>query len=441
MSIRLMTPISRLVSLLLLIASLGTACLAEEEAATESSGPPPLPIEVEVVATGAVEDSSEFVGTLEAKERVILRPQINGRIIEIFVTEGATVRPGTPIVQLQPDRNQSAVDAAVASVQALAATLEYAKAEVRAAEAEVARLQADVSRQEAELLRQEAEVDLAMINYERTEILVEEGVQPKQELDDRTRDRNTAMAAYEAAAQSLQASRRALDASEERLQASQASVNQQEANLIRAEAEANINQEDLGYTQVAAPIDGMIGTIPVEIGDYVQLGGELTSIIRNDPLDLTVAIPVERTSQLELGLPVEILDAQDQTIVTGSMSFISPEVDQNVQAVLAKATFPNPTGFLRDGQYVRAKVIWDQQDGVLIPSTAISRIGAQSFVFVVAEGDIQGSGQPIAQQRPVQLGTLQGNRYPVLEGLESGDTIAISNILKLRNGVPVQPES
>jgi len=96
----------------------------------------------------------------------------------------------------------------------------------------------------------------------------------------------------------------------------------------------------------------------------------------------------------------------------------------NAQSILVKARFSNANGRLRDGQYVRVRIIWSQQAGMLIPVQAVNRMGGQNFVYVVEENSSQQPLQFVVQLKPVK----------------EGDRVAVSNILKLRDGVPIQPE-
>ncbi len=96
---------------------------------------------------------------------------------------------------------------------------------------------------------------------------------------------------------------------------------------------------------------------------------------------------------------------------------------------------------MRDGQYVQARVIWNRQPGILIPTVAISRVGGQSFVFVTENKTVNGQQQQVVHQRLVRLGDIQGTNYQVIDGLQSGETIVTSGILKLREGAPIQPVS
>jgi multidrug efflux pump subunit AcrA (membrane-fusion protein) len=279
------------------------------------------------------------------------------------------------IIQLRPEQQQAAVNAAIANVNAQQASLTTARAEVRVAEAELSRLAAEVKGQEANLQSRNADLELAKLNFGRAKDLVAQGAQPQQSLDDRTRERDNAIAAHRAAVQSLAAAQKALAAAQSRLSASQATVKQGQAGLSLAQSDIQASVENLNYNRVVAPIPGIVGDIPVKVGDYVNIGQELTSIIQNNLLDLRIAIPTERMPQLQMGVPVRMLDTQNRVVATGRVSFIAPRVDTNAQSILAKATFSNPTGRLRDGQYVRVKVIWSQRPGVLIPTTAVSQVG------------------------------------------------------------------
>ncbi|MFP3326338.1 efflux RND transporter periplasmic adaptor subunit, partial [Planococcus sp. SIMBA_160] len=76
-----------------------------------------------------------------------------------------------------------------------------------------------------------------------------------------------------------------------------------------------------------------------------------------------------------------------QPLLTGQINFIAPQVDMQAQAVLAKAVFANPDGKLKDDQFVQARIIWEENTGVLIPTTAVSRLGGQTFAFVAQPSD------------------------------------------------------
>ncbi|MEG5060820.1 efflux RND transporter periplasmic adaptor subunit [Microcoleus sp. A2-C5] len=219
----------------------------------------------------------------------------------------------------------------------------------------------------------------------------------------------------------------------------QEQIDQAEAQVAQAQAQVRGFEIQLQETAVTAPFAGVIGDIPVKVGDYLKTGDPIATLTENKLLDLRLSIPLERQPQLRLGLPVEMLDNQGKAIASGQISFISPNVSANSQTILAKATFPNPSGELLNLQFVKAKVIWQEKPGILVPVIAVTRLGGQTFVFTAQKPEQPKPGMPplIARQKPVKLGTIQGNNYQVIEGLQAGEKVIVAGILNLTDGAPV----
>lgn len=376
--------------------------------------PPPLPVKVQTLESSQVQSTADFVGKLEAQERVSLQPQIQGRIERILVNSGDRVTVGTPILSLSLDQTQADVGGAVAGLNSSRAAVLTAKAQVESKAADRDKVASDVKLQQAQ--------------FKRVQYLVSQGAQTRQQLDIAQNDLNASLAA--------------LAAAEKQIQASQAAVAQAQSNVEQSQAQVASNQVNLNQKQVVAPIDGIVGDVSAKAGDYVTAGQVLTTITQNDALDMRISVPANNLAQLRSGLPVDLLDANNgQRLTQGSINFVSPQINADTQSILVKARFGNADRKLRDGQYVRAKIVWNQRPGLLVPIQAINRIGGQSFVYVVEEDRSKGTPQLVVHQKPVKLGDVQNDFYPILEGIKPGDRIAISNILKLRDGVPIQPES
>lgn len=421
----------------LLIAVL-TAC---GQPPTAQSPPPAVSVAIQDLDKDQVKQSTEFNARIEAKQRVALAPRVDGRVLAVAVQEGEAVKQGDLIVQLQLNREQSEVVAAQSEVSIQQANLRNAEAELRVVEAEVASAEAGVEQGRADLREKEADLALAETNLTRTEFLVREGAQSRQTLDDRTRDINATKSQRDALVAALNSNLKALRAAKERAEAAYSAIAGQQAALKRAEALVTVAEENLEFNRLVAPIAGIVGDIVPKVGDYLEAGDNVTSIIQDEALELQVSVPVERASRLALGLPVEIVDRQRQAIATGNITFISPRTDLSSQGVLVKAAFNNSSR-LRDDTSVRARIIWSEEPGILIPTTAVSRIAGQSFVFVAQEQEQEdGSKALVAKQKPVELGAIQGQSYQVISGLAAGDRLITSGILNLADGTPINPES
>ena len=373
--------------------------------------PPAALVKLQNVETGTVEESLKVIGNLEAAARVELKPETEGRVTQIFVSPGNRVDKGTPMVQLRPEKSQAEVGGAIANVNAARASLNNAQAQLKAAE--------------ADRLKAVADVELQNQQYTRIAGLVSQGAYARQQLDQVQRDR--------------EAARATLNAAEEKIRAAQATIDQENSALKQAQANVALKSEDLKYTRVVAPVAGFVSDFKLKLGDYVKTGDTLMTILQNNTLDLRLSVPVDRGPQLRVGLPVQLLSDKNEIIGTGQISFVSPQIDSGTQTILAKATFPNPEGKLRDTQQVQARVIWNRSPGVLIPTEAVTRVAGKEFVYVATQE--QGKPQLIARQKPVTLGQIQGNSFPVIKGLQPGEKLIVAGTQNLSDGAPIKPES
>jgi RND family efflux transporter MFP subunit len=266
------------------------------------------------------------------------------------------------------------------------------------------RQQAAVLSQEAERQARDADVGFARRQVDRSSELFKAGAISKQELE---------------------TAQTALQTAEAQLQALQAQVQQQ--------------QVQLRYYTVTAPTAGTVGDVPVRVGNMVTPQTVLTTIDQNATLEVQVQVPVERSSVLKIGLPIQVLshDGEDE-VATTRVTFVSPQVEDQTQSVLVKGILQNPNGLLRSSQHIRARIVWKTAEGLVVPVTAVLRVSGQYFAFV-AEESKGPDGKPalVARQRPITVGPISGNNYPVLSGLKPDEPIVVSGVQKLADGAPI----
>jgi RND family efflux transporter MFP subunit len=261
--------------------------------------------------------------------------------------------------------------------------------------------QALVASQQAARSAQEANVAYARVEWERSQKLYASGVISKQAYDQ-------AKSTY--------------DAAEAQLQALDAQVRQQ--------------QVQLHYYRVVAPTAGIVGDIPVRVGDRVTTSTLLTTIDEAGNLELYLNVPLEQSGRLRMGDTIDLLDSSDKLLGQTRVDFISPEVDNSSQSILVKATVPNSQGTLRTLQYVQARIIWGTHEGLLMPVLAVQRVGGEYFAFVAEK-----KGQSlVARQKVIRVGQIVGNDYEVLGGLEPGERVVVEGTQELADGVPVRED-
>jgi RND family efflux transporter MFP subunit len=389
---------------------LGTSCRPTPEA---NAAAPVVPVELETLQTTTVKASSEFVGNLEAAQIVEVRPEIQGRIEQILVVPGQDVGAGQSVMVLKPDQTVPQYQGSLAAVDVARGSRDNALKAL-----DVAKAQLDTAR---------ATLDLDNTNVERAQRLVDAGALGQIRLDE--------------ALNKQEASQNNVVAFQEQVAAAEVQVQQAEASIRQAEAQAEASLVSVEFKDVVTPISGVMDDLPVKLGDYVSVGQPVAKVTQLDSMLLNIQVPSNRAAQLRTGLAVELLDPNSkQQLATGSLTFVAPTVDSQAQTILTKAQFRNPDGQLRDGQYVEARIIWETQPGVLVPTTAITRVGGKEFIYVV-DDEPNEDGQTVVRLTPVELGDLQDDSYQVVSGVAAGDRIAVSNILKLRDGVAVQADS
>jgi RND family efflux transporter MFP subunit len=340
-----------------------SGCQKSAASNPSGAGAPAIPVQVRLAPLVKIPDTTAYLSIVKSRHSAAINPQVEGQITRIFVKSGDRVKTGTPLLQIDPLKQEATVNSQEASRAAQEANLRYAK-----------------------------------ISLERAQKLIDAGVISKQEFDN-------AQTSYEAALAQV----KALDEQ----------VKQQKV--------------ELHYYSVTSPMDGIVGDIPVHVGDRVTVATLLTNIDEPGGLEAYIYVPAERARNLKVGLPVRLLDNANRLGIETQISFVSPQVDTDTQTVLAKASFANPQAKLRIAQQVSAQITWGTHEGPVIPVLAVQRINGQFFAFV-AVNDGKGT---VARQKPLKLGETIGNDFAVLDGLKPGDHIIVSGTQFLQDGAAI----
>lgn len=223
--------------------------------------------------------------------------------------------------------------------------------------------------------------------------------------------------------------------SKDAFEQAQQAYDNSKADYDAAVASTKTQQEQLAYYTIRAPYDGIVGDVPVHVGDYVSASTMLTTVDENKDMEAYIYVPTERAAELKPGLEVDLVDSNDKLIEKTHIDFLSPQVDSSLQGILVKAPVHTPLDVLRNAQLVKARVVWSTKPTAVVPVLAVTRLGGQTFVFVLQ----QAKGGFIAAQKPVTLGDTFGNDYAVTSGLQQGEKVITSSTQFLVNGMPVMP--
>ena len=406
-----------------------SACDRKAKEAKGTAASPPPAVVVAMVEQRTVPIVRDFVARTEAIPTVDVRARVPGVLEKVLYKEGSEVKQGQVLFEIQRAEYSAALDSAKAQLAKANADL------IRAKDTSV------VDRARAQLEQRKADLEKANRDVLRYQPLAEARAIPQQDLD-------TARSAEKVAAAGVDVAEAALKDSQlvqrTQIQLSEAAVESAKAAVTQADL-------NLGYTQVTAPISGIIGKIMVAPGNLVGKAEPtlLTTISAVDPI--YAEFPVAEADYLKLAAQIR-LDAQgrgrdterrlqlflaDDTIFPekGRSVFVGRGFDPKTGTINVQAEFPNPKRVLRSGQFARVRgTVEERPDAVLVSQLAVQEQQGAKTVMVVEAGDK-------VALRPITLGDRVGDLYIVTAGLKAGERVIVDGVQKVRPGMQVKPET
>ncbi|MCK4299892.1 MAG: efflux RND transporter periplasmic adaptor subunit [Planctomycetes bacterium] len=343
--------------------------------ATDTGETVPL-VRVVAVRRASMAEKVSVTGSLESPAEVRVCPEVSGRVVELKVEEGSVVEAGEVLARIDQDT--------------YLAQLHQAEAAVAVAEAAVA----------------QAQVTLDNLSKEkdRIENLFREGVATEQQRDDILTRYRTAVAGEKLV----------------------------QARLVQAQATLELAQIQVNRTTLYAPLSGVIAEKRVEQGDMVSPQVCMFRLVQVSTLKAHFGVS-ERYLALLRGehTPAEIqVDAYPEEKFIGTLSKVYPTVDVVTRTATVEVSVPNPERRLKPGMFARGQlVLRERKDVVVVPDSALVRVGGQVHVFVVNNN--------VAQRRRLRLGLTQGADHEVLEGLSVDDLVVIKGQHLLKDGSKV----
>lgn len=358
-----------------LVASLALAACG---GADEQAAPQAVPVKTITVATEDVPNVVELPGRVAAVRTAEVRARVTGIVQRRLYEEGSDVREGQPLFRIDPSEMQASYAQVEASLKSAQATATNAHAVV-----------------------------------DRYEPLVKENAISRQEYD-----------------------------------AAVASMREADANVAQLRAQLQAASLQLGYTLVRAPISGRAGRAQVTEGALVSSseGTLLTTVEQISPVYVTfnesaanlmrlraqmAAGEIDYTEGQKVEVTLTLADGSAYP-VPGYIDFLAFSVEETTGTVEVRAEVPNPDGALIPGEFVRGNLrVGARKGAIVVPQRAVTMASGGGTVMVIGEDGT-------AEVRSVKLGKMSEGKWIVESGLKPGDQVIISNLQKLRPGVPVQ---
>jgi RND family efflux transporter MFP subunit len=360
-----------------------------------SGAPQAGPPEVEVVPVEQkdVPIYKEWIGVLDGYVNADVRAQVTGYLMRQAYQEGAFVKAGQLLFQIDPRPFQAALDQAVGQLAQARATLANAEA-----------------------------------------------VQGRTQLDV---DRYTPLAKEQAASQ------QDLDNAVQNNLAAKATIETAKAQIETYEAAVETAKINLGFTRLIAPINGIAGQAQLQVGALVSpSSGAVTSVSTVDPIKAYFTVSEAEYLDWHRRFPTQAdIEAADKTLHLrliladgstypreGTFYFADRQVNEGTGTIRIAALFPNPGNILRPGGYGRVRaVVRTEHDALLVPQRAVSELQGSYQVAVV-------DAQDKVSIRPVQVGPQVGSDWIIAGGLKPGERVVAEGTQKVRAGMQVNPK-
>jgi RND family efflux transporter MFP subunit len=335
----------------------------------------------------------EWIGTLDGFTNADVRAQVSGYLVRQGYQEGAFVKKGQLLFEIDPRPFQAALD--------------QAKGQLAQATAQLAN---------AEAVQRRTELDV-----NRYTPLAKEQAASQQDLDNAIQNNLAAKATVATAA----------------------------AQIQTAEAAVETTKINLDFTRLISPIDGIAGQAQLQVGALVNpSSGPVTSVSTVDPIKVYFTVsepqylawrkryPTETTREAaDKNLRLELILADGSIYPnTGTFYFADRQVNESTGAIRIAGLFPNPGNILRPGGYGKVRAaIRIQQDALLVPQRAVSELQGGYQVAVV-------DGENKVSIRTVTVGDRVGNQWIIADGLKRGERVVAEGIQKVRPGAQVNPK-
>lgn len=355
----------------------------------------PVPdVEVVSVEQKDVPIKNEWIGTIDGFTNADVRAQVTGYLLRQDYKEGAYVRKGQLLFEIDPRPFQSTLDQAEGQLSQAKAALANAIA-----------------------------------------------VQRKNELDV---DRYTPLAKEQAASQ------QDLDNAIQNNLAAKASVATAEAQIKTAEAAVETARINLNFTRLISPLDGIAGQAQLQVGALVGPVSEpVTSVSTLDPIKVYFTIserdylewsrrfPTQGAREAAIRqLSLELILADGSTYEhEGKFDFADREIDESTGAIRIAGVFPNPANVLRPGGYAKIQaVVRIQKGALLVPQRAVTELQGSYQVAVV-------DPQNVVSIRSVTVGERVGNQWIITDGIKPGERVIVEGAMRVGPGMHVNPKS
>jgi RND family efflux transporter MFP subunit len=362
----------------------------------------PLKVITAPVVVRQLQREVESVGSLFPYEEVIISSEIEGRVVEVTADLGDRVTSSQVLVRVSDEEQRYLLAQNEAQLRQSLERLGLHSEKDRVRDIKET---PDVRRAQADLFDAEQ-------HYRRTRRLVEQGIGSRQDLDQAQARYQAVLAAYD-------------------------NTLNQTRNLIqeveRSKAIVELQRKKLRDTQIRAPFQALVKERLVNVGQYVRPNTPVFTLVKTDPIRLRIEVPERMSPWIKVGQMADVaLEAYPERNFHGRIWRISPTVEQSKRTFVVEALIDNASGALKPGSYAKARIRTDKFDRIkLVPSRAVNYVFGANKAYIVSKG--------VVEARDVKLGDRFGQDVEIVEGLNAGESVAVTEVARLDTGSRVLP--
>ena len=399
------------------------------------ASPALLQVDVVQVQQQDVPIYSEWIGTTDGMVNADIRAQVSGYLLRKTYTEGALVKEGQLLFEIDPRPLQAVLNQTNGDLAKSVSQVQQAITQVDQAQAQLAQANSQLAQAEANQLKAQLDVD-------KFRPLLEQKAVTQQDYDNSVQSNAAAIAQVQVAKSQIKQAAAAVATAK-------AAVVQAKAQVESSQATVKTAELNLGFTKIISPIDGIVGIALAQVGDLVnQTSGVLTTVSTIDPIKVYFTVteqeyldyvkrnpdPVQRAAA-EKEIELQLILANGSTYPhTGRFFIADRQVDPKTGAIRVAGVFPNSDNVLRPGQYGRVRAATStRQAALFVPQRAVTELQGSYQVAIV------GGGNKI-EIRTVKVGELVGTMWIIEDGLKPGDTVVVEGTQKVTPGAIVNPK-
>jgi RND family efflux transporter MFP subunit len=386
----------------------------------------------------------EATGNLASDAQSDVAPAVGGKIVEVNFDIGSYVQQGAVLVRLDARDANIRLEQARAQLEQQRQSVQQAEASVEQAIANLRQTQARLGVRDGETFQIKdfsqvksitAQLELANKELTRAERLVTTGDISRATYDQRKSQRDSLLGQLDEARSNAAVAIKAIDTARAQVETARAAAGPLRAGVKTAETQVDQAQKAVSDTVVLSPISGFVSERNADVGEFISPNtpnAKLATIVRTSTLRMKIDIPEQNVGKVATGQGVSIqVTAYPDRKFAGTIVRIAPSLNPTTRVLNVEAEVQNVDGLLKPGQFATVRITQSKPEpAVMVPVAAVRNVGESNSVFVIKDG--------AAREVIVQLGLLENDMIQIKRGLIEGETVAVSNVNQLSDGVFVR---